>query len=495
MSSEKTLKDQLTGEGLKNVPDSVIELLLAQDYDSVEALREASITQEEFERMEISMRWAKKLAAVYGPQENVAPAVVTTPTAGPLTLDAQLLDMKTVEFVWQTMRTYPRSVVEKLVSDFFADTSNKTSTGYRFMAAVEQYARQQPIAKLRGTVSQEGTTELVWRLLQGTANIENGIFKLTPQQLFSVGSLADVNKKLLKKDVLNHIPSFLEEGSGMNSLGVQLYTDDWAEPVVPVDVLKFLALAQINNELSESKAITIAEKIRGNEAATTVEDLRWTLPNTYRQVMVHGVEEKDYPELEGENRPFFGDSSPSDHLQGSSDLTHLQALLDEIQEKLPFEIWQNRVYFFGESWEIYQTKLSLNTRKLRFSRTGINDQPIDLPLKADAIDRLIRGDRLEWSGVTTESFITTLYEALEPYFIQQEQVIISEAGALRKKITQYFSLSEIRDLCSDMDIVYENIAGDTLTDKSRGLIGFCQRQGMMPLLMTNLQRLRPNVQW
>ena len=63
---------------------------------------------------------------------------------------------------------------------------------------------------------------------------------------------------------------------------------------------------------------------------------------------------------------------------------------------------------------------------------------------------------------------------------------------LRDFITKYFNDSELRDLCFDLGVEYENLGGDNKAAKARELVAYCQRHGRMTQLEETCRRLRPN---
>jgi hypothetical protein len=63
---------------------------------------------------------------------------------------------------------------------------------------------------------------------------------------------------------------------------------------------------------------------------------------------------------------------------------------------------------------------------------------------------------------------------------------------LRHFLTSQFSRGELKDLCFDLDIDYENLPGEAKGDKARELIKYAGRHGRLPELITAIQQLRPN---
>jgi hypothetical protein len=66
---------------------------------------------------------------------------------------------------------------------------------------------------------------------------------------------------------------------------------------------------------------------------------------------------------------------------------------------------------------------------------------------------------------------------------------------LRQNIAEYFNLDELRTLCFDMGIKYENLAASTLDGMARELVAHCERAGKIRELVAKLRKLRSNVSW
>jgi hypothetical protein len=66
---------------------------------------------------------------------------------------------------------------------------------------------------------------------------------------------------------------------------------------------------------------------------------------------------------------------------------------------------------------------------------------------------------------------------------------------LRNQIAEYFNKGELRNLCFDLDIDYENLPGETLDDKARELIAYCYRHGQLQSLVQRCRQLRSFVSW
>jgi DNA-binding response OmpR family regulator len=79
--------------------------------------------------------------------------------------------------------------------------------------------------------------------------------------------------------------------------------------------------------------------------------------------------------------------------------------------------------------------------------------------------------------------------------VGQERPEQNRAIALRQMLMTYFNDSELRDLCFDMNINYEDLLGQARSDKVREFIGYVQRHGRINELMKRCQHLRPLADW
>jgi hypothetical protein len=56
-------------------------------------------------------------------------------------------------------------------------------------------------------------------------------------------------------------------------------------------------------------------------------------------------------------------------------------------------------------------------------------------------------------------------------------------------------MEEMKDICFEMSIDDENIAGETLLSKSRELVKYCYKQGLLPQLVEICRKSRPHIDW
>lgn len=66
---------------------------------------------------------------------------------------------------------------------------------------------------------------------------------------------------------------------------------------------------------------------------------------------------------------------------------------------------------------------------------------------------------------------------------------------MREQITKHLSLDDIRDLCFELGIDYENLPGDSKKAKARELLIYCRSRAKLDGLVQRLKISRPEVDW
>ncbi len=67
--------------------------------------------------------------------------------------------------------------------------------------------------------------------------------------------------------------------------------------------------------------------------------------------------------------------------------------------------------------------------------------------------------------------------------------------ALRQTIARHYNLAELRTLVFDLDVGWEELAGDTRANKIVSLVEWLERNGRLPDLLELLQKDHPQVSW
>jgi hypothetical protein len=66
---------------------------------------------------------------------------------------------------------------------------------------------------------------------------------------------------------------------------------------------------------------------------------------------------------------------------------------------------------------------------------------------------------------------------------------------LREKLERHFDREELRTLCSDLEVDYDDLPGEGRAAKVRELVGYHERRGQLDELVKRCSELRPNVFW
>jgi hypothetical protein len=66
---------------------------------------------------------------------------------------------------------------------------------------------------------------------------------------------------------------------------------------------------------------------------------------------------------------------------------------------------------------------------------------------------------------------------------------------LRKLLDLHLNINDIKNICYDLNIDYEDLSGDRKSDKIRELLQFCHRHGRIQDLIAKLANDYPNVKW
>src|SRR4029453_7991392 len=66
---------------------------------------------------------------------------------------------------------------------------------------------------------------------------------------------------------------------------------------------------------------------------------------------------------------------------------------------------------------------------------------------------------------------------------------------LREILSDRFDESELKTLCFDLDISYENLPGSSKADRARELVAYCERHACTRTLIQTGAQLRPDIDW
>jgi hypothetical protein len=84
---------------------------------------------------------------------------------------------------------------------------------------------------------------------------------------------------------------------------------------------------------------------------------------------------------------------------------------------------------------------------------------------------------------------------VSPSDLEQERLKPSDRTQLRQILSVYFDESELRTLCFDLGIEYDDLPGVGKSDKARELVGYLERHSRIYDLLKVGKQLRPDVPW
>ena len=79
--------------------------------------------------------------------------------------------------------------------------------------------------------------------------------------------------------------------------------------------------------------------------------------------------------------------------------------------------------------------------------------------------------------------------------MSQPETASTNTAELRRLLVLHFSLGELRSLCQDLGVGYEELGGETKDSKSLALIEYLNRRNRLVELVVAAQRERPQVAW
>lgn len=125
----------------------------------------------------------------------------------------------------------------------------------------------------------------------------------------------------------------------------------------------------------------------------------------------------------------------------------------------------------------------------------------DLPLMAPSVSTSELAVLVRNTGIqASDTEIGVLAEAINSAIVFQLKVPLLDVdrqrlASVRVKLATYFSIEELRDLCFDLGVDFDDLPGLTKSSKARELIAFCERHGRTAVLLATARTVRPHVLW
>lgn len=103
--------------------------------------------------------------------------------------------------------------------------------------------------------------------------------------------------------------------------------------------------------------------------------------------------------------------------------------------------------------------------------------------------------RLIRQQLNQPAYFNQLNEIINSYSDVSGATAVSGLGLLRQNIVTSFNLDEIRSICLDIAINYEELTGETLSARAGSLVAYCQRRQLLTSLITRCAELRTRINW
>lgn len=126
-------------------------------------------------------------------------------------------------------------------------------------------------------------------------------------------------------------------------------------------------------------------------------------------------------------------------------------------------------------------------------RMGVSTDRHSLEMIVDEIADVVGEEALAGSGSTTPE-TAQFQKGFTPDPIAKSSYA-SPQVALRENLNAYFSETELRVLCFDLGIDYENLGGRSKPERVLELIGMMQRHGRLDQLISLVRQERPHLSW
>lgn len=149
--------------------------------------------------------------------------------------------------------------------------------------------------------------------------------------------------------------------------------------------------------------------------------------------------------------------------------------------------------------QLSATKLSTIARQLGFAKNGASTEDslsilasLNIPIYLTTSFFNFIELALTRIGKEPQTEICLWNDQVQSSPQQNGQSVMS---TLRRLCSQYFDDSELRDLCFDLEIEYENLPGDNKLAKVRELLRYSTRHHKLPELIKLFVKSRPEIQW
>jgi hypothetical protein len=172
-------------------------------------------------------------------------------------------------------------------------------------------------------------------------------------------------------------------------------------------------------------------------------------------------------------------------------------LLDEVEDVWLFKTFSNLGFIFNKKFEFLFIITDAEKVENDFQEM-IKDWQNNLSY--EKIELLLNGNinPLEEADLDVRlARIQTMFDLSQDDRTTNNdpEAAVSARADFRLKITNRFSLNDIKTLCHDLGVNYDNLGGDTIETKVIELIDHFENRGTLQALIEHCKRLRPEEDW
>lgn len=181
------------------------------------------------------------------------------------------------------------------------------------------------------------------------------------------------------------------------------------------------------------------------------------------------------------------------------DGNHLKPILNKLQNHIDLQQYLNKI-LAGEKLKYYPNEFLLQAQ-LHLMGLIKSDEDEHCIIRNNIYKQILAGNKTDEEQsdaplIDSRELLPVTTNPTENVqdFIGDDKHSRSYHGVIRRKLVSYFSIDELRTMCFDLGIQYEDFPV-TLGGMSRELIASCERSGRISQLIEECRQQRPGVMW
>ncbi|MCB8980664.1 MAG: SAVED domain-containing protein [Ardenticatenaceae bacterium] len=133
------------------------------------------------------------------------------------------------------------------------------------------------------------------------------------------------------------------------------------------------------------------------------------------------------------------------------------------------------------------SNLIIAQQAMNLLHNGGFEQPADVDMK-----RVLAGEEVQVRPLHTTTTAVSYLITARPDEVKAEQAVVR---ALRETVLDTFNEAELQEMCFELGVPFENLAGDEFATKVQELVTYLQRRGQLASLVAYGRKHRPHANW